>query len=196
MTPKELKANQRKQGVNARKSIPTKLANNHNKSICDKLLSLDAYKRARTILSYQSFGGEVDLALFNQSAERDGKEVAFPISEQGGILVPAIALGESRWEVGKFGIRAPIKEKSQLITPAEIDLVIVPCTAFSATKLMRVGMGAGYYDRFLPLCDKALAIAVAFEVQRIDDVCTDAWDVPLDGIVTEVGEYGRLNNYD
>ena len=189
MTSKDLKTNQRKQGISARKSIPTELANEYNKLISERLLSLDVYKKARTILSYQSFGGEVDLSLFNQSAKIDAKNVAFPISEQGGILIAAIPLGESSWEVGKFGIRAPIKEKSQLITPEKIDLVIVPCTAFSAVKLMRVGMGAGYYDRFLPRCTRAKSIAVAFEAQRIDDIWTDSWDVPLDGIVTEVGEY-------
>ena len=194
MTPKEIKANQRKQGVNARKSIPIELAKEYNDIICKKLLSLDVYKKACTILSYQAFGGEVDLSFFNQYAESDAKKVAFPISEPEGVLIAAIPLEESSWEVGKFGIRAPIKEASQLVRPEEIDLVIVPCTAFSAVKLMRIGMGAGYYDRFLPQCSRAMSIAVAFETQRIDEIWTDSWDVPLDWIVTEAGSYERNYN--
>jgi len=192
MTSKQLKSKQRKQGIAARKSIPAELANSYNQSISGKLLSLEVYKKACTILSYQSFGGEVDLTLFNQSAARDGKKVAFPISESGMILIAAIPLGENSWELGKFGIRAPVKEESQLLAPEEIDLVLVPCTAFSTQKLMRIGMGAGYYDRFLPKCQNAKSIAVAFEAQKIDDIWTDSWDVPLDGIVTESGIWGSL----
>lgn len=192
MIAKELKAKQRNQGISARESIPTELSDIYNRSINEKLLSLDAYKKASCILSYQSFGGEVNLTLFNQGAERDGKRLAFPISEPGGVLTAAIPLSENSWELGKFGIRTPIKDKSQLIAPEEIDLIIVPCTAFSAQKLMRIGMGAGYYDRFLPRCSKATSVAVAFEVQRIDDIWTDSWDVPLDGVITEIGSYGNV----
>ena len=47
-------------------------------------------------------------------------------------------------------------------TPAEalapwldqLDLVLVPCTAFDAG-CYRVGMGKGYYDRYLPYCTRA-----------------------------------------
>ena len=192
MTAKELKAKQRKQGIDARKSLSAELAKEYNKLICQKLLSSDVYKNSRTILSYQAFGGEVELTLFNQTAGKDGKRIAFPISEPNGVLIAAIPPGDSSWEVGKYGIRVPIKEKSLLITPEEIDLVIVPCTAFSAEKLMRIGMGAGYYDRFLPQCSNAASVAVAFEAQRAEDLWVDSWDAALDGVVTEVGWYGKI----
>ena len=46
-------------------------------------------------------------------------------------------------------------------------------------------MGAGYYDRFLPQCRNADKILIAFEAQRLDRVCTEDSDVPMDAVITE-----------
>ena len=192
MSDKELKIHQRKQGIAGRKGLPAELKREYSKLITERLLKLEAYERACTILSYQPFGGEVDTGPFNHAAEAMGKRLAYPISEAEGILVPAVPKGPDSWAVGKFGICAPLKDKSLIISPGEIDLAIVPCTAFCAVRLMRVGMGAGYYDRFLPKCQNALTVAVAFEVQRIDNLHCDSWDVPLDRVVSEKAVYGGL----
>ena len=46
-------------------------------------------------------------------------------------------------------------------------------------------MGAGYYDRFLPQCRNAVRILIAFEAQCLDRVCTEAFDLPVDAVITE-----------
>ena len=81
-------------------------------------------------------------------------------------------------------------------TPAEalapwleqLDLVLVPCTAFDAV-CRRVGMGKGYYDRYLPRCTQAVKIGVALEVQRVPRAAVDDHDQRLDAFVTERGIY-------
>ena len=81
-------------------------------------------------------------------------------------------------------------------TPAEalapwldqLDLVLVPCTAFDAG-CYRVGMGKGYYDRYLPYCTRAVKIGIALEVQRVPRAAVDAHDQRLDAFVTERGIY-------
>ena len=81
-------------------------------------------------------------------------------------------------------------------TPAEalapwleqLDLVLVPCTAFDAD-CYRVGMGKGYYDRYLPRCTRAVKIGIALEVQRVPRAAVDAHDQRLDAYVTERGIY-------
>ena len=90
------------------------------------------------------------------------------------------------WRIGSFGIMEPVK--GFVARPEEIDLVICPCTGFDE-KLNRLGMGGGYYDRFLPLCKNAKKIAVAFEAQKIERVRTNEFDVLMDAIVTEDGIY-------
>jgi 5-formyltetrahydrofolate cyclo-ligase len=161
------------------------LAANYSQLIAQRIISSPEYVKASTILSYQPFGGEVNISFFNEHAILDGKRVAFPICYGNGKMIAALPNGTAAWETGKYGIRAPIESESQILVPNEIDLVIVPCTAFHGTRKMRIGMGAGYYDRYLPQCQKAVSIAVAYEVQQIEDICVEEWDVPLDHIVTE-----------
>ena len=50
-------------------------------------------------------------------------------------------------------------------------------------------MGGGYYDRYLPECTKARVIAVAYEVQRADEIPVDEYDKPVDAVITEKTKY-------
>lgn len=86
------------------------------------------------------------------------------------------------WRIGSFGIMEPTK--GFVARPEEIDLVICPCTGFDEN-MNRLGMGGGFYDRFLPLCKNAKVIAVAYEAQKIARVRTHEHDVPMDAVVTE-----------
>ena len=90
--------------------------------------------------------------------------------------------------MGAYGIRTPILSRSEILRPDQLDLVLVPCTAFD-TACRRVGMGKGYYDRYLPHCTRAVKLGVAFEAQRVDKAAADAHDETLDGFVTEGGLY-------
>jgi 5-formyltetrahydrofolate cyclo-ligase len=87
-----------------------------------------------------------------------------------------------------YGIRTPVLERSVLLEPEQLDLVLVPCTAFDAD-CFRVGMGKGYYDRYLPRCTKAAKIGIALEVQRVAHAAVDEHDQRLDAFVTERGLY-------
>ena len=183
---------QRKAGIVARNNLDKKNAATFSQTISEKLIS-SSYGDVKIILSYQPFGGEVDVSTFNEWAISEGKTLAFPLCYEEGKMVAAVPRGEDTWETGKYGIQTPIESRSTILNPADIDLVIVPCTAFSIIqrsidrKLIptRCGMGAGYYDRYLPKCNKATTIAVAFSVQQCDDLIADDWDFPLDYIVTE-----------
>ena len=181
------KKEQRKQGIKARKSLV--MAEEYSKKICDSLLNSQFYQNADTIFSYVPFNGEVDISYFNQCATDDGKTVAYPICGSDGSMVAAVPDSETAWECGKYGIMTPILDVSHILEPNEIDVVIVPCTAFDPESRIRIGMGAGYYDRYLPKCKTAKSIAVAFEVQKIEGLCIDEWDYPLDAIVTELFWY-------
>ena len=97
-------------------------------------------------------------------------------------------LDEASWQISPMGIAEPIVEKSQLIDPAEVDIVICPIVAFDENK-NRMGYGGGYYDRYLPQCKKALRIGIAFEAQRVDKVLTDRYDQTMDIIISEEKVY-------
>jgi len=186
----ERKARQRKEGISARKGLDQDAAKRYSRIISERLLAMPCYSYIKTIFSYQAFNGEADITYFNEQAVRDGKSVAYPICYGDGQMIAAVPIDLEAWEIGKYGIRAPRKERSYIINPSEIDLVIAPCTAFDGSSRMRVGMGAGYYDRYLPQCNNAISIAAAYEVQAVQgQIACDRWDIPLNGIATEANLY-------
>ena len=185
LTNKDL---QRKVGIAARNNLDKKNAVTFSQTISEKLIS-SPYGDVKVILSHQPFGNEVDISTFNEWAIAKGKSLAFPLCYEDGKMVAAVPGEIDAWETGKYGIRTPIENRSTILNPTEIDLVIVPCTTFRVVPKIRCGMGAGYYDRYLPQCKKAITIAVAFSVQQCDDLTADDWDFPLDYIVTEEAWY-------
>ena len=158
-----------------------------NAAICARILAMPCFQKAENLLLYAAFGGEVELVVLAEQAARLGKTVAYPVCEENFTLTAAVP-GLDGWEVGAYGIRTPVLERAALVRPEALDLVLVPCTAFDAV-CRRVGMGKGYYDRYLPRCRNAVALGVAFEAQRVDAAAVDAYDEKLDGFVTEGGLY-------
>ena len=98
--------------------------------------------------------------------------------------------GEDSWAEGYCGISEPLPEKSELIRPEEIDLVLCPCTVFDE-HCNRMGMGAGFYDRYLEKCVNAHIVSVAFECQKAVRIPTESWDKPMDAVFTEKAVYRR-----
>ena len=93
---------------------------------------------------------------------------------------------ESRW-----GIREP--KGSELVSPDEIDLVIVPLLCFDK-RGHRVGYGKGFYDRFLRKCrPDCLKAGLSFfpPINVIDDIGES--DVPLDLCITPRRLYNFVN---
>jgi 5-formyltetrahydrofolate cyclo-ligase len=180
----QTKSDLRKLGIAARKAISPEERKKRSLAICNRLISSE-WSAASVILSYKAFQGEVDMEAFDSWAAEAGKKVAYPICKDGYLIVAAIPYGKDSMKAGKYGIIAPVESESELVKAEDIGLVIVPCAAFHGPTRLRVGMGAGYYDRYLPLCRNAAAIGVAFEAQRVDFLEADPWDVPLVRIATE-----------
>ncbi|MFP3154347.1 5-formyltetrahydrofolate cyclo-ligase [Lachnospiraceae bacterium ZAX-1] len=183
------KESQRKMGISARKAMDKEQAMYFSRVISEKLMAYPTFLHAKTIFSYQPFGGEVDISFFNEYALQAGKTVAFPICDGNGHMVAAVPEHSDAWETGKYGIKAPVKNRSHILDPNSIELIIVPCTVFNGPKKMRIGWGGGYYDRYLPQCKNATSIAVAYGAQQVNDICCEEWDVPLDAVATESSWY-------
>ena len=182
------KTTQRKQGILARKAL-AEAAPGYSRAVCERLLKSLAYQTANVIFTYSPFGGEVDVSYFNRQAQADGKTVAYPVCGEGGAMVAAVPQSEASWGTGKYGISAPALAASRILAPADIDLMILPCAAFDPTNRARIGMGGGYYDRYLPQCKNATSIAVAYEAQKIHGLYVEVWDAAPDAVVTELGWY-------
>lgn len=188
------KTAQRRAGISARRALADAARSAANAALCRRIAALNCFQKARTLLAYAAFGGEADLSALLAEAVRQGKTVAYPICGEGFTLTAAVP-GPDGWEMGAYGFRTPILEKAQLLPPEALDLVLVPCTAFDAA-CRRVGMGKGYYDRYLPRCAHAVTLGVAFECQRVEQAAVDSHDQWLDGFVTEEGIYRGTDKFE
>lgn len=77
-----------------------------------------------------------------------------------------------------------------------MDVVVVPLVAFDV-HCHRVGMGGGYFDTTFSFLSQAALwrkprlVGVAFDCQRVGAIIPNAWDIPLDAVVTERAIYLR-----
>lgn len=155
--------------------------------ICKKLIALKEIQKAKTIFSYLSMDREVDLSDFHSWVKESGKILAFPVCKKNGSM-DAYAPEDDDTEIGLYGIRTPIVQKSSYISPDEIDIVIVPCVGFDKNN-NRLGHGGGYYDRYIPKTLYAKKIIVAFEAQKIGELTVEKTDCIADKTLTELSIY-------
>lgn len=171
-------------GISGRNSLSEDERIEKSKSIVQRLTDISEFKNAKTIMIYKWFKGEVKLDSLEESFS-DDKTILYPVSlDDGKMIAVKPGTGDDAWEEGAFHIYAPVLEKGEVISPSDIDLVICPLTAFDED-CNRIGMGKGFYDRYLPQCVNATKIGVAFETQKIKKVPTEPFDYKLDKIVTE-----------
>ncbi|MBQ9044928.1 MAG: 5-formyltetrahydrofolate cyclo-ligase [Oscillospiraceae bacterium] len=184
--PAVIKRFQRRQALASRDALSPETRANASASLCVNILASPLYQRSKSIFLFRAFGSEADLSAVAAQAEADGKRVCWPCclsKTEMGAFVPH---DERSWKTGAFGIREPDPERSDRIDPCEIDLVLCPCAGFDRFG-GRIGMGAGYYDRFLPQCARAVFLLTAFEAQRTARVYTESTDIPIPYLVTEAG---------
>ena len=101
MTIAEEKQAQRAAGRAARKALDAPQRAAANAALCRRVLELDAYRAAHTLLLYAAFGGEADLAAVAAEAVRQGKTVAYPVCGEGFSLIAG------RGRLGGGAVRHP-----------------------------------------------------------------------------------------
>lgn len=107
-------------------------------------------------------------------------------------LTPEKSMIFREWKLGDplirhaMGMEEPKAEATEFIP----EIILTPLIAFDGDGY-RLGYGGGYYDRTMEalraLEKPPLFIGVAFSLQEVEQVPTDANDAPLDGILTELG---------
>ena len=159
--------------------------------IAEKLFAMDEYKKAKAVLSYASFGSEVETDRINEKIINDGKKLYLPKTFTDRKVMDFYEVTDLESLIpGAWDIREPVADESMRLdvksyAPEEI-IGIIPCVAFD-TDGNRLGYGGGYYDRFLIDHEGLVGstIVIAFSLQRTDAVPVAPHDVKPDHIVTE-----------
>ena len=162
-----------------------------SRDIMREISKLASYRRARTVLAYAGFGGELQTEDFLRRTLDLRKTLLLPRvnRETKSLDIYEVKDLERDLESGTWGIREP---NPGICSPADIravDFVLVPGVAFDS-RGGRLGYGAGFYDRLLAnRPSQAWLVAGAFEIQMIEHVPMQERDVPVDVIVTEQRHY-------
>ncbi len=134
--------------------------------------------------------GELDCGPIITTLWSRSRKVVLPVvGQQRGLMDLYCYRADTRLVLNRYGIAEP-EPGTPHVTRLSCSLMLVPLVAFDDNGT-RMGMGGGYYDRFiggLPTTLRPRLVGVAHEVQRSPSALPRArWDVPLDDIVTEAG---------
>ena len=143
---------------------------------------LAAYLQPGAVVAgYKSRGSEANPSALLSAAHNRGCSTALPY-----VTSRSAPMQFLRWspddplEDGPFGLLQPRADAP----PVSPDVVLVPLVAFDS-RLMRLGQGAGHYDRALSLLAQSVAIGIAWSIQHAPAIEADPWDIPMDAVLTE-----------
>ena len=161
--------------------------NGYSEIICQKAFDYLSKRNISTVMSYCPFQKEVNVSILNEMLLKNNVIVGFPVISDKDYTMDCYY---SRfYSLNQYGIIQP--EKDKFIDKSKIDAVIVPLLAFDE-QCFRLGRGKGYYDRYLSDYD-GLKIALAYQMQMINKVVVDNYDVQMDVIISEKRVYEREN---
>jgi 5-formyltetrahydrofolate cyclo-ligase len=142
----------------------------------------------RTVCAYVPVGSEPgSVAALDDLAGR-GVTVLLPVAREDADGSP-LALQWGHYRQGDlvpapFGLREPPPPWLPADAVAHASLVLVPALAVDRHGA-RLGRGAGYYDRTLPLADpEALLVAVIRDDELLDHLPSEPHDVPMTHALT------------
>ena len=142
-----------------------------------------ARRRRLTVALYRPRGAEMDAGPLARTLAASGCALALPCVEA---LDRPLAF--RAWSPGDLlrpdlvGSAAPLSDAMAV----EPDLIVTPLLAFDAFG-QRLGQGGGYYDRTFAARPDAARVGLGWAAQAVDRLPAEAHDIPLHGVLTEVG---------
>lgn len=133
------------------------------------------------------YRNEYDARFLARHLRERGAVTALPV-----VVAPRTPLVFRAWRPGVRLARGvydiPYPAEGPSVHPTS---VLLPMNGFDAAGY-RLGYGGGFFDRTLAaLEDRPRVIGIAYELARIPTIYPQAWDIPMDFVVTERGVYAR-----
>jgi 5-formyltetrahydrofolate cyclo-ligase len=176
-----------------RRAIPRAERLAAERAIFHHLKQLRVFRPGARVAIYLAMPGEASLAAGLGAAVRAGTRLYAPRITRPRrlemIFLP-YAPGAST-SANMLGIAEPRAGAARRLRIAEFDTIVVPLLGFDR-RGVRLGMGAGYYDRALRRrldptrpWRRPRLVGVAYACQELPSIDAAPWDVPLDYVVTE-----------
>jgi 5-formyltetrahydrofolate cyclo-ligase len=190
MTPEHTRKALRAQLRDRRSALAPAARIMASQALVDSLEQLPQFLTDRNIGGYWAVAGELPLAGLIQGLRARGQVYHLPI------VGADRTLGFAAWQPGgaistnRYGIPEPDCAATDLVAPAQLDVVLLPLLGFDRSG-QRLGFGGGYYDRsFAFLRERSaparpILVGVAYAMQEVAAIEAMPWDVRLDYVATE-----------
>lgn len=144
------------------------------------------FKESERIACYFGQKDEINCSFIIDEIWRTQKSCYLPVLFQNHLEFKRYEINSSL-KLNKYNILEP--DETETLLASELDVVLVPLVGFDLNG-NRVGRGGGYYDRTFEFLQnsavkKPYLIGFAYECQRVDELPSDPWDVPLNAVLTE-----------
>lgn len=138
---------------------------------------------------YLASDGEINPHLLVELAWQQGKSCYLPIIDSQGENTMKFVhyTPNTEFFMNRYDIPEPVHEPEDLKDANILDLVLAPLVGFDK-RGNRMGMGKGFYDRtfeFTRETQRPYLMGLAHSLQQVDDLKPEAWDIPLNALVTE-----------
>ena len=176
----------RKEALRRRRSLTAAERQEKSRLIAEKLLTDDRIRSARTVLGFFSMKDEVEMEDILRHLLDMGKKVALPLVTGPGIMEAVELKSFADLVPGDFNIPTVREDAREIIAPHELGCIIVPAVAFS-DEGYRLGIGGGFYDRYLVRAEKTDRLAVVFDCQIFpaEGFPREEYDQQVDSVFTE-----------
>ena len=141
----ELRAVYRRIRANCPEDVKTEL----DRKLTEQFLSLDEYRKCKTLFAFVSTPIEVDTSKIIETALNDGKRLAVPkCIDKSGLMDFYYTTSTDCLKKGAFSIMEPDETQCEKVIDFSEGVCLVPGLCFDYQGY-RLGFGKGYYDRFL-----------------------------------------------
>lgn len=143
---------------------------------------------ARGVIAFcWPYKNEYDARFLMRRLRDAGAVTALPV-----VVAPRSPLVFREWHPGVALARGvydiPYPAASREVAP---NTVLLPMVGFDDAGY-RLGYGGGFFDRTLAaIAERPEVIGIAYELGHVPTIYPQAWDVPVDFVVTERGIYQR-----
>jgi 5-formyltetrahydrofolate cyclo-ligase len=165
----------------ARQRLTAAAAAELSRSVCARLLKDAVFGAATHIVAYSAVGNEVDPSKVVDAARLAGRPVYYP--RRRGASLEFLGADEATLQPGPGGLLEPT-QGDPLSESAPDVLFLVPGVAFD-TRGVRLGRGAGCYDRALARFTSARFLGLAYDFQVVPFLPEASWDVRMHALVTD-----------
>lgn len=144
---------------------------------------------SQNIACYLAQTNEIDSIPIINAIWQAKKNCFLPVLNQNKELKFSSYNPDDELKLNRYQILEPAQ--ATFFPTEQLDLVIVPLVGFDAQG-NRLGKGGGYYDRTfsfrLTSADKKpFLLGLAYQIQELNPLPADLWDVKLDGVLMETG---------